>query len=111
LVLEDYSIWNKIRYFTGNNHGSNDVLCTTLGNFMKEKKNIIWLPKHRCIRCHGYVINLIVQAFLFIDSKEAVGLTQGSRSGCDRQQESDQNSVDKSKTMLKTKERSGRYWA
>ena len=41
----------------------------------------------------------------------SVGLTQGSRSGCDRQPESDQNSVDNCKTMLKTKERSGRYWA
>ena len=71
-VLEDYSIWNKIGYFTGDNHGSNDVLCTTLGNFMKEKKDIIWQPKHRRICCHGHVINLIVQAFLFMDSKEAV---------------------------------------
>ena len=42
---------------------------------------------------------------------DSVGLTQGSRSGCDRQPESDQNSVDNCKTMLKTKERSGRYWA
>jgi hypothetical protein len=36
----------------------------------------------------------------------SVGLTQGSRSGCDRQPESNQNSVDNCKTMLKTKERS-----
>ena len=43
--------------------------------------------------------------------KVYVGLTQGLRSGCDRQPESDQNSVDNCKTMLKTKERSGRYWA
>ena len=43
--------------------------------------------------------------------KIIVGLTQGLRSGCDRQPESDQNSVDNCKTMLKTKERSGRYWA
>jgi hypothetical protein len=39
---------------------------------MKEEKDIIWLPKHHRIRCHGHVINLIVQAFLFMDSKEAV---------------------------------------
>jgi hypothetical protein len=71
-VLEDYNIWDKIGYFTGDNHGSNDVLCAALGNFMEEKKDIIWRPKHRRIRCHGHVINLMVQAFLFMDSKAAV---------------------------------------
>ena len=45
------------------------------------------------------------------DANLPVGLTQGSWSGCDRQPESDQNSVDNCKTMLKTKKRSGRYWA
>jgi hypothetical protein len=30
------------------------------------------LAKHQRIRCHGHVINLAVQAFLFMDSKEAV---------------------------------------
>ena len=24
-VLEDYNIWDKIGYFTGDNHGSNDI--------------------------------------------------------------------------------------
>ena len=46
-----------------------------------------------------------------VPAATSVGLTQGSWSGCDRQPESDQNSVDNCKTMLKTKERSGRYWA
>ena len=41
----------------------------------------------------------------------SVGLIQGLRSSCDRQPESNQNNVDNYKTMLKTKERSGRYWA
>ena len=71
-VLEDYKIWGKIGYFTGDNHGSNDVLCAALGNFLEEEKGITWQPKHRRIRCHGHVINLIVQAFLFMESKEAV---------------------------------------
>ena len=31
-----------------------------------------WLAKHYCVHCHSHVINLIVQAFLFMDSKEAV---------------------------------------
>ena len=71
-MLEDYNIWDKIGYFTGDNHGSNDVLCVALGNFLEEKKGIMWQPKRHRIRCHGHVINLIVQAFLFMDSKAAV---------------------------------------
>ena len=71
-MLEDYNIWDKIGYFTGDNHGSNDILCAALGNFLEEKKGITWQPKCRHIRCHGHVINLIVQAFLFMDSKAAV---------------------------------------
>jgi hypothetical protein len=70
-VLEDYGIWDKIGYVTGDNHGSNDVLCRALSDFLKEK-DITWNAKHHRIRCHGHVINLAVQAFLFMDSKEAV---------------------------------------
>jgi hypothetical protein len=29
-VLDDYNIWNKIGFFTGDNHGSNDKLCRFL---------------------------------------------------------------------------------
>jgi hypothetical protein len=70
-VLEDYGIWHKVGYFTGDNHGANDVLCRALGDFLREK-GITWLAKHQRIRCHGHIINLAVQAFLFMDSKEAV---------------------------------------
>jgi hypothetical protein len=70
-VLEDYGIWDKIGYVTGDNHGSNDVLCRALSEFLKEK-DITWNAKHHRIRCHGHVINLAVQAFLFMDSKAAV---------------------------------------
>src|SRR5436305_3558643 len=70
-TLEDYNIWPKTGYFTGDNHGSNDVLCRALSEFL-ERKGITWQVKHRRIRCHGHVINLAVQAFLFMDSKPAV---------------------------------------
>src|SRR6266436_2471023 len=32
-VLEDYDIWQKVGYVTGDNHGSNDVLCRELSEF------------------------------------------------------------------------------
>ncbi|OAQ62549.1 ribonuclease H-like protein [Purpureocillium lilacinum] len=69
-VLEDYNIWNKIGFYTGDNHGSNDKLCHLLSEHLR-RKGINWEAKKQRIRCHGHVINLAVQAFLFMDSKEA----------------------------------------
>jgi hypothetical protein len=70
-MLEDYKIWHKVGYVTGDNYGSNDIVCRLLGEFLKEK-GITWSAKHQRIRCYSYIINLVVQAFLFMDSKEAV---------------------------------------
>ena len=70
-VIEDYSILNKLGYITGDNHGSNDVLCRLLSKFLRDQ-GILWNAKYRRIRCHGHIINLCVQAFLFMDNKEAV---------------------------------------
>ncbi|KJZ68763.1 hypothetical protein HIM_11847 [Hirsutella minnesotensis 3608] len=70
-VIEDYDIMGQLGYITGDNHGSNDVLCRLLSRFLEER-GIAWNSKHRRIRCHGHVVNLCVQAFLFMDSKEAV---------------------------------------
>ncbi|KAF4310451.1 ribonuclease H-like protein [Botryosphaeria dothidea] len=70
-VLEDYNIWHNIGFYTGDNHGSNDKLCRLLSQHLKGK-GINWDAKKQRIRCHGHVINLIVQAFLFVDSREAV---------------------------------------
>ncbi|OBS15926.1 hypothetical protein FPOA_27978 [Fusarium poae] len=69
-VLEDYNIWNKVGFYTGDNHGSNDKLCHLLANYL-QGKGVDWEAKTRRIRCHGHIVNLAVQAFLFIDSKEA----------------------------------------
>ncbi|KJZ67979.1 hypothetical protein HIM_12633 [Hirsutella minnesotensis 3608] len=69
-VLEDYNIWNKIGFYTGDNHGSNDKLCRLLGEHL-QARGINWEPRKQRIRCHGHVINLAVQAFLFMDSNEA----------------------------------------
>lgn len=69
-VLEDYNIWNKIGFYTGDSHGSNDKLCRLLGEHL-QARGINWEPRKQRLRCHGHVINLAVQAFLFMDSKEA----------------------------------------
>lgn len=70
-VIKDYGILHKLGYITGDNHGSNDVLCRLLSQFLRER-GISWNAKHRRIRYHGHIINLYVQAFLFMGSKEAV---------------------------------------
>lgn len=70
-VLDDYNIWHKIGFYTGDNHGSNDKVCRFLSEYL-QGKGIDWDAKKQRIRCHGHVINLAVQAFLFMDTKEAV---------------------------------------
>uniref|UniRef100_A0A0C4BKT1 AC transposase n=1 Tax=Fusarium oxysporum (strain Fo5176) TaxID=660025 RepID=A0A0C4BKT1_FUSOF len=70
-VIEEYGISRQLGYITGYNHGSNDVLCRLLSHFL-DGRGVAWNARHRRIRCHGHVVNLCVQAFLFMDSKEAV---------------------------------------
>ena len=70
-VLEDYGIWHKIGHVIGDNYGSNDVLCRAIIEFLRGIY-ISWQSKHYRISFHGHVINLIVQAFLFMDSKETI---------------------------------------
>ncbi|EKG08903.1 transposase-like protein, partial [Macrophomina phaseolina MS6] len=48
----------------------------------------MWRAEHRRIRCHGHVVNLIVQAFLFMHSQEAV------EAACKQIEELDEASYD-----------------
>ncbi|PTD02498.1 hypothetical protein FCULG_00012869 [Fusarium culmorum] len=70
-AIEEYGISRQLGYITGDNHGPNDVLCRLLSHFL-DGRGVAWNARHRRIRCHGHVVNLCVQAFLFMDSKEAV---------------------------------------
>ncbi|ODA78133.1 hypothetical protein RJ55_06737 [Drechmeria coniospora] len=45
-VLEDYNIWNKIGFYTGDNHGSNDKLCRLLSEHLRGR-GISWEAKSR----------------------------------------------------------------
>jgi hypothetical protein len=68
-ILEGYGIETKIGALVGDNAGSNDVLCRTIGSWLSLHHQITWTATYQRIRCQGHVINLIVQAFLF-DSKK-----------------------------------------
>ena len=64
-----YGIVTKIGALVSDNAGSNDVLCRTIATWLWLEYRISWNAEHQRIRCQGHVINLIVQAFLFISKK------------------------------------------
>lgn len=43
-----------------------------MSRHLREKYQIHWEPKTRRIRCHGHVINLASQAFIFVPDKETI---------------------------------------
>src|SRR5579871_3547351 len=72
-VLQDFKISeNKIGFFVGDNHGSNDKMLRII------KKTVKSLPKieHIRVRCLGHVINLAVHAFLYKNDDEALEIAR-----------------------------------
>lgn len=69
-VLEGYGIETKIGAIVGDNAGSNDVLCRTIGSWLSLHHQITWTAAYQRIRCQGHVINLVVQTFLFSKQDE-----------------------------------------
>jgi len=60
-VIKTYKIINKIGYFVLNNAGLNDTCVSAI----IKRLNIKDIKEHRCLRCLGYVLNLLVKAMLF----------------------------------------------
>jgi hypothetical protein len=73
-TVEDYGIINKIGYFTGDNHGLNNKMNCYISKDVDQGYSINWDPVEHRIRCHGHVINLAVQAFMFAKDKEAIDI-------------------------------------
>lgn len=71
-MIDWYGIAHKLGYYIGDNHGSNDKCCRVISRHLEERYHIHWEPKTRRIRCHGHVINLASQAFIFAPDKETV---------------------------------------
>lgn len=71
-VINDYDIASQIGYFVGDNATSNDKMLRHISDALQERGIYGFKPKQRRIRCYGHVINLAVQAFLFIIDEEAV---------------------------------------
>jgi hypothetical protein len=65
LIFQDYGIVQKLGAIIANNAVLNNVLCRTIEAHYKNKKEKEWLVNDWRIRYIGYIINLVVQAFLF----------------------------------------------
>jgi len=57
----------KLRAIIVNNAALNNVLCRTIEAYYKDKEEKEWLINDWRIRCINYIINLVVQVFLFIN--------------------------------------------
>lgn len=71
-VIDDYEIIDRIGYFTGDNHGSNDKMLRFVAQALRERGFQYFDAKQARIRCHGHIINIAVQAFIFSKDPEAV---------------------------------------
>ena len=71
-IIDWYEIAHKLGYYIGDNHGSNDKCCRFISKHLREEYQANWEPKTRRIRCHGHVINLASQAFIFAPDKETI---------------------------------------
>ena len=60
-LFEDFRILLKIGYFIGDNYLSNDVLY----RFLESRFKRLWDIKQYRLRYYSYIVNLVVQAFLF----------------------------------------------
>jgi hypothetical protein len=66
-ILQDYGIVKKFEVIIINNAPSNNVLCRTIEAYYKNKLNKEWLADNWRIRYIDYIINLVVQTFLFVN--------------------------------------------
>jgi hypothetical protein len=66
-VFQDYGIVQKLGAIIADNAALNNVFCRTIEAHYKDKEGKEWLANDWRIRCIGYIINLVVQAFLFVN--------------------------------------------
>ena len=71
-VAERYNILGNIGYICGDNHGSNDKMCRFISEGLKARGLPDWNPTHHRIRCSGHIVNLALQAFLYVKDNDAI---------------------------------------
>ncbi|KID81254.1 transposase-like protein [Metarhizium guizhouense ARSEF 977] len=94
-IIDWYGIAHKLGYYIGDNHGSNDKCCRFISCHLREQYQVDWQPKTRRIRCHGHVINLASQAFIFAPDKETIdAVVDEVRRGSSAGRSGDETNVD-----------------
>jgi hypothetical protein len=66
-IFQDYGIVQKLRTIIIDNAAPNNVLCRTIEAHYKDKEKKEWLANNWRIRYIGHIINLVVQAFFFVN--------------------------------------------
>jgi hypothetical protein len=81
-VVDSYGVRNKIGYLTLDNAYNNDTMMRYVAEICR------FNAAHRRLRCHGHIINLAVQAFLFGKNKDASdeAMRQVSQLSCKEQE-------------------------
>lgn len=102
-VTESYGILGRIGYICGDNHGANDKICRHISAGLKARGLPYWDPVHHRIRCSGHIINLALQAFLYLKDKDAIDEAV-------RQVSLDENSTIDKKLAQKIKEAKAAGW-
>ena len=65
LVLQDYGIVQKLGAIIADNASPNNVLCRLIEDHWRKELGLVQKATEWRICCIGYIINLVVQAFLF----------------------------------------------
>jgi hypothetical protein len=71
-VVDDFDIADQIGYFVSDNATSNDKMLRFISNRLQGRGVRGFEHNQRQIRCHGHIINIAVQAFLFLIDEVAV---------------------------------------
>ncbi|EKG18644.1 hypothetical protein MPH_04117 [Macrophomina phaseolina MS6] len=90
-IIDWYEIAHKLGYYIGDNHGSNDKCCRFILRHLREQYRVNWEPKTRRIRCHGHIINLASQAFIFADKETIDAVVKEIRQEAESGDEDDLN--------------------
>ena len=71
-IVREFKLIHLVGYFITDNVSLNDTLLETLSKNLLIKYGARINLKKRRIRCLGYIINLSLSVFLFIDNKTAL---------------------------------------
>ena len=71
-TIQSFDFRHRIGYFICDNGSSNTTCLRALAEALSTEFGVNFNPTHRRIRCSGHIINLSLEAFLFVSSQEAL---------------------------------------